>query len=198
MCKHNNLWYCIIHVYKLASKLIMPNYLPLKSIFGCICRSTLIPIGEDQRQHLDLCEDLAISFNNKFGKVFRVPKMLLGKCLHIFDISSASRIVSNYCTCISILCRHSKVNFRKFSFIHDFYFRCTTRFYFVIIQLSSVILLNDFYWCSKLMYFACVAWHCGLDMLGWLWLVSLVEKQYNPPTCLNKAIPGIHCASVSS
>ncbi|XP_048771621.2 tryptophan--tRNA ligase, mitochondrial-like [Ostrea edulis] len=46
-------------------------------------KSTLIPIGEDQRQHLDLCEDLAISFNNKFGKVFRVPKMLLGNTARI-------------------------------------------------------------------------------------------------------------------
>uniref|UniRef100_A0A8W8JMG4 tryptophan--tRNA ligase n=1 Tax=Magallana gigas TaxID=29159 RepID=A0A8W8JMG4_MAGGI len=46
-------------------------------------KSTHIPIGEDQRQHLDLCEDLAISFNNKFGKVFRVPQVLFSNTARI-------------------------------------------------------------------------------------------------------------------
>ncbi|XP_062612663.1 tryptophan--tRNA ligase, mitochondrial-like [Saccostrea cucullata] len=54
------------------------TYPVLQAADVLLYKSTLVPIGEDQRQHLDLCEDLAISFNNKFGKVFRVPKMLLG------------------------------------------------------------------------------------------------------------------------
>nr|XP_022293809.1 tryptophan--tRNA ligase, mitochondrial-like [Crassostrea virginica] len=46
-------------------------------------KSTHIPIGEDQKQHLALCEDLAISFNNKFGKVFRVPQILYSETARI-------------------------------------------------------------------------------------------------------------------
>jgi tryptophanyl-tRNA synthetase (EC 6.1.1.2) len=33
-----------------------------------------VPVGEDQKQHLELTRDLAIRFNNKFGDVFVVPK----------------------------------------------------------------------------------------------------------------------------
>ena len=33
-----------------------------------------VPVGEDQRQHLELTRDLAIRMNNKFGELFSVPK----------------------------------------------------------------------------------------------------------------------------
>jgi len=33
-----------------------------------------VPVGEDQKQHLELTRDLAIRFNNKFGDVFVIPK----------------------------------------------------------------------------------------------------------------------------
>ncbi len=34
----------------------------------------LVPVGEDQRQHLELCRDLAIRFNGIYGDVFKVPE----------------------------------------------------------------------------------------------------------------------------
>lgn len=33
----------------------------------------LIPVGEDQKQHLELTRDLAARFNNRFGETFRMP-----------------------------------------------------------------------------------------------------------------------------
>ena len=33
-----------------------------------------VPVGEDQRQHLELTRDLAIRFNHRFGPTFRVPE----------------------------------------------------------------------------------------------------------------------------
>lgn len=32
-----------------------------------------VPVGEDQRQHLELTRDLAVRLNNKFGEIFIVP-----------------------------------------------------------------------------------------------------------------------------
>src|ERR1700677_1540632 len=32
-----------------------------------------VPVGEDQRQHLELARDIAERFNNRFGDTFRVP-----------------------------------------------------------------------------------------------------------------------------
>lgn len=33
-----------------------------------------VPVGEDQRQHLELARDLAMRMNNKFGELFTVPE----------------------------------------------------------------------------------------------------------------------------
>jgi tryptophanyl-tRNA synthetase len=33
-----------------------------------------VPVGDDQRQHLELARDIAERFNNRFGETFRVPK----------------------------------------------------------------------------------------------------------------------------
>jgi tryptophanyl-tRNA synthetase len=33
-----------------------------------------VPVGEDQRQHLELCRDLAIRFNARYGDTFVVPE----------------------------------------------------------------------------------------------------------------------------
>lgn len=38
-----------------------------------------VPVGEDQKQHLELTRDLAGKFNKKFGEVFKLPTPVIGK-----------------------------------------------------------------------------------------------------------------------
>ena len=40
-------------------------------------RADLVPVGDDQRQHLEMTRDLAERFNNRFGDVFPVPDALI-------------------------------------------------------------------------------------------------------------------------
>ncbi len=40
-------------------------------------RATLVPVGEDQRPNVELARNLAERFNNRFGKLFTLPEMLL-------------------------------------------------------------------------------------------------------------------------
>lgn len=42
-------------------------------------RSTHVPVGEDQIQHMELTQDLVRIFNRRFGEVFPEPKALLSK-----------------------------------------------------------------------------------------------------------------------
>src|SRR5438094_10640075 len=42
-------------------------------------RAERVPVGDDQRQHLELMRDLAIRFNRRFGATFPVPEALIGK-----------------------------------------------------------------------------------------------------------------------
>tara|TARA_B100000686_G_C16768356_1_gene963353 strand:- start:651 stop:1331 length:681 start_codon:yes stop_codon:yes gene_type:complete len=36
-----------------------------------------VPVGEDQRQHLELARDLAERFNNRYGQTFTVPRAMI-------------------------------------------------------------------------------------------------------------------------
>lgn len=40
-------------------------------------RANLVPVGEDQTQHVELTRDIAKRFNNTFGEVFTIPKAFI-------------------------------------------------------------------------------------------------------------------------
>jgi tryptophanyl-tRNA synthetase len=42
-------------------------------------RAQAVPVGEDQKQHLELARDLARRFNNKYGETFPVPEPIIPK-----------------------------------------------------------------------------------------------------------------------
>jgi len=46
-----------------------------------------VPVGEDQRQHLELTRDLAMRFNSRFGETFTVPEAhILKETAKIYDL----------------------------------------------------------------------------------------------------------------
>lgn len=42
-------------------------------------QTDLVPVGEDQKQHLELTRDIAIRFNRDYGETFRVPEPFIPK-----------------------------------------------------------------------------------------------------------------------
>lgn len=42
-------------------------------------QTSLVPVGEDQKQHLELTRDIAIRFNQKFGETFAIPEVYIPK-----------------------------------------------------------------------------------------------------------------------
>ncbi|MGE4215225.1 MAG: tryptophan--tRNA ligase [Anaerotignaceae bacterium] len=42
-------------------------------------QTDLVPVGEDQRQHLEITRDIAMRFNGIYGDVFKVPEAYIGK-----------------------------------------------------------------------------------------------------------------------
>lgn len=49
------------------------NYPILMSADILLYGAKFVPVGEDQRQHLELARDLAMRLNNRFGEIFTVP-----------------------------------------------------------------------------------------------------------------------------
>ncbi|MCU0284107.1 MAG: tryptophan--tRNA ligase [Candidatus Nanopelagicales bacterium] len=58
-------------------------------------RADAVPVGEDQRQHLELTRDLAIRFNSRFGPTLTVPEALIVKdTAKIVDLQDPSKKMS--------------------------------------------------------------------------------------------------------
>lgn len=54
-----------------------------------------VPVGEDQRQHLELTRDIAIRFNGRFGDVFRVPEASVPKVgARVMDLQEPTKKMS--------------------------------------------------------------------------------------------------------
>jgi len=58
-------------------------------------RPQYVPVGEDQRQHLELTRDLAQRFNHRYKKTFRLPEpYILKETAKIFDLQEPTRKMS--------------------------------------------------------------------------------------------------------
>lgn len=54
-----------------------------------------VPVGEDQKQHVELTRDLAIRFNHRYGKTFKVPEPLIAKVgARIMSLSDPTKKMS--------------------------------------------------------------------------------------------------------
>lgn len=42
-------------------------------------QTELVPVGADQKQHLEIARDIAVRFNNKYGETFKIPEGFIPK-----------------------------------------------------------------------------------------------------------------------
>lgn len=58
-------------------------------------QANAVPVGDDQRQHLELTRDLATRFNSRFGDTFVVPEAFIGKeGARIYDLQNPTAKMS--------------------------------------------------------------------------------------------------------
>jgi tryptophanyl-tRNA synthetase len=55
----------------------------------------VVPVGDDQKQHVELTRDLAKRFNSRFGEVFRIPEPMIQKdTARIYDLQDPTAKMS--------------------------------------------------------------------------------------------------------
>jgi len=58
-------------------------------------QTTVVPVGEDQRQHVELTRDLALRFNSRFGDTFTIPEVAIVKeTAKIYDLQNPTSKMS--------------------------------------------------------------------------------------------------------
>ena len=57
--------------------------------------AAVVPVGEDQRQHIELTRDLAMRFNSRFGETFVVPEVqILKETAKVYDLQDPTAKMS--------------------------------------------------------------------------------------------------------
>lgn len=96
------------HSYKdKVAKGFVPNaglftYPVLMAADILLYQSELVPVGKDQKQHLEITRDIAIRFNNQFGEIFRIPEGLIPEDVAIVPGIDGQKMSKSYGNTIPI------------------------------------------------------------------------------------------------
>ncbi len=78
------------------------TYPVLMSADILLYKATIVPVGEDQLQHLELARETARRWNHRFGRVFREPKPRLSSAPRIMGLDGASKMSKSKNNSISL------------------------------------------------------------------------------------------------
>ena len=79
------------------------TYPVLRAADILLYKATVVPVGEDQVQHLELARDVAHRFNTRFGKTFPMPKPRLGTASRIMGTDGLRKMSKSLGNAIGML-----------------------------------------------------------------------------------------------
>jgi tryptophanyl-tRNA synthetase len=82
-----------------STRVSLYTYPALMAADILLYRPSSVPVGDDQRQHVELTRDLAIRFNNTYGPVFTVPEVTLPRAgARVMDLQTPTTKMSKSAT----------------------------------------------------------------------------------------------------
>jgi len=70
------------------------SYPVLQTADIILYQATVVPVGEDQVQHLELCREISRKFNHRYGNVFPEAEALVGKGARIMSLTDPDKKMS--------------------------------------------------------------------------------------------------------
>ena len=64
----------------------------------------VVPVGQDQKQHVEIARDIAVKFNNLYGEILTVPEPLIEKEVATLPGLDHRKMSKSYNNTISIFC----------------------------------------------------------------------------------------------
>ena len=82
-------------------------------------RANLVPVGKDQKQHLEIARDLAIRFNNHFGDILTVPEELIPEEVAVVPGIDGQKMSKSYNNTIPIFAKEKALRKVVMSIVTD-------------------------------------------------------------------------------
>lgn len=82
-------------------------------------QSELVPVGRDQKQHLEITRDIAQSFNNKFGETFVIPEPKISDDIAVIPGTDGQKMSKSYNNAIFIFEEEKKLKKKIMKIVTD-------------------------------------------------------------------------------
>lgn len=82
-------------------------------------KSDIVPVGRDQKQHVEVTRDIAIKFNNKFGETFTVPEPSILETVAVVPGIDGQKMSKSYNNTIEIFAEGKALKKKVMSVVTD-------------------------------------------------------------------------------
>lgn len=82
-------------------------------------KTEIVPVGKDQKQHVEVARDLAIKFNHTFGDVFIIPEPEIDEGIAVIPGTDGRKMSKSYGNTIDIFCEKDVLAKRLMGIVTD-------------------------------------------------------------------------------
>ena len=82
-------------------------------------QSEIVPVGKDQKQHLEMTRDIAIKFNNSFGEIFTIPEIEIDKSNEVIVGVDNQKMSKSYNNTIPIFADNDTIKNQVMNIVTD-------------------------------------------------------------------------------
>ncbi len=79
----------------------------------------VVPVGKDQKQHVEITRDIAIKFNNMFGDILTVPEPRIDKNVAVIPGTDGRKMSKSYDNTIEVFASAKKIKKQVMSIVTD-------------------------------------------------------------------------------
>ena len=95
------------------------NYPILQAADILLYQPDLVPVGQDQKQHIEMTRDLATTFNHSFGETFKIPEPQIKEEVAIVPGTDGQKMSKSYGNTIDIFAPESELKKQVMGIITD-------------------------------------------------------------------------------
>ncbi len=79
----------------------------------------LVPVGADQKQHVEIARDIALKFNNTYGEVFKLPESMILKDVAVVLGTDGRKMSKSYGNTIPLFAEYEEIKKAVMSIVTD-------------------------------------------------------------------------------
>ncbi len=95
------------------------NYPVLMAADILIYAPDMVPVGADQKQHVEIARDIAEKFNNTYGETFKLPEPMILKDVAVVPGTDGKKMSKSYGNTIPLFAEHEEIKKCVMSIVTD-------------------------------------------------------------------------------